>query len=130
MVLSEQLKTDVAELSTGTSPDSQELVQRLADLEILYILSFQPMKLNGLVDSLRTAFDLSASRATVREILANLEAENLIAAFRESAEHKDSSDDVYGIAPIGLKLLKRYIESLSEITLTMQLGFSQMLVRG
>lgn len=120
------------ELSTATSPDSEQLIQRLADVEILYILSYQPMKLNNLVDSLRATFDLSFGQASVYEILANLESESLVAVFRktESSVHSESSDDVYGITPAGLKLLKGHIESLSSITLTMQLGFGQKLIRG
>ncbi len=56
----------------------------------------------------------------------------MVSVFRRSisAGPKDgSNEDLYGITPNGLKLLKDCIESLSEISLTMQLGFSQKLVR-
>ena len=119
------------ELSTATDPDSEQLVQRLADIEILYMLSFQPMTLNNLVDSLRATFDLPSARGTIGEILANLEAEGLVSVFRKSeSQNRYSADDLYGISPVGLKLLRGDIKSLSEIALTMQLGFSQKLMRG
>lgn len=117
--------------SSPDYPDSEQLVQRLADVEILYLLSFQPLKLNNLVQSLRTTFDFTSGKNTVRQILANLEAEGLVAAFRkENGELGDSSEDLFGISPVGLRLLKIYVDSLSATALTMQLGFNQKLMRG
>lgn len=120
----------VDKLSSVDDPDAEQIVQRLAGVEILYALSFQPMKLDGLIESARRTFGLAFGSGTLHEILANLEAEGLVAVLRKELQSdKDSSEDVYGITSVGLKLLKEYIESLSQMTLTMQLGFDQKLLR-
>ena len=122
----------LSEYSTAPALESKQIVNRLADAEMLYILSFQPMTIRGLIDNLRKMFGLSITPASARDILSNLEAENVVSAFRRpmSAEPiEESEPDVYGITPNGLKLLRECIDSLSEISLTMQLGFNQKLVK-
>jgi DNA-binding PadR family transcriptional regulator len=125
------LNPGVNEPATIRDLQSKLVSQRLADAEILYVLSFQPMKIMNLIDSLRTTFDLSVTHEVALDIISNLESGKLLAAFRKTGESEmgDSSDDVYGITPYGLKLLKEFVESLSQIALTMQLGFNQKLVR-
>ena len=126
------MKVSLSELSNAPSLKSKQLAHQLADAEVLYVLSFQPITIRNLMDNLRKTFDLSITSASANEILLVLEAENMVSAFQRpiSVESKDGSDaDVYVVTPNGLKLLRECIESLSEISLTMQLGFSQKLVR-
>ncbi|MDG6905102.1 MAG: hypothetical protein JRN20_04875 [Nitrososphaerota archaeon] len=111
--------------------DSGQLVQRLADVEILYLLSLQPLELNNLVRTLRTTFEYSTVKGTVSQLLASLEAEGLVASFRkEATELGNSCSELFGITPTGLKLLRVHVESISGMALTMQLGYNQKLVRG
>ena len=127
-----QMEVGMSELSIVQSLESTQLAQRLADVEILCLLSFQSMTINYLTDSLRTTFGLSISLPAVGEILSQLEIDYAIEPIRKvgSPEPNISSDKVYAITTRGLKLLKEYIGSLSEIALTMQLGFNQKIISG
>jgi len=98
--LIEDLRVGLSELSTVPALESRQIVKRLADAETPYVLSFQPMTIRNLMDNLGKMFGLSITSASAREILSNLEDENVVSAFRRpiSVEPKEEPEsDVYGI---------------------------------
>jgi DNA-binding PadR family transcriptional regulator len=121
------MKPGVTDISSDS--ESSNLIRRIADVEILYVLSSKPMSAKNLIEALKTTFELSISSGITRELLANLASEDKVAVFRRTGSSESASfDDIYGTTQRGLKLLKESVESLSEIVLTMQLGFNQKLL--
>lgn len=132
---------DVSEVGLGElyssyeSDVTQAVAHQLIEVEILYLLSYQPMTGSSLNDSLRRIFDLRVSLSELSGKLRYLEKEGLVksvVSFGNGVGNKDhtSIESGYSITPLGSKALATYIESLSTVALTMQLGLNQKLVRG
>jgi len=79
---------------------------------------------------LKTTFGLETVSAVVKEKLLDLKSRKFVGSF---SNHPISNQHVadnlpyesFAITPVGLSTLSGWIESLSEVTLTMQLGLNQ-----
>ncbi len=106
---------------------ANEIADSLVGVEALYILAANPATTREVVSRLRTNFGLDAETDQIRPVLANLITRKLIRNFG-SLPGQVTPLDSFSITPLGLSTLSKWLESLSEITLTMQLGLSQRLV--
>jgi hypothetical protein len=121
----------LAELSMGNfvgtkSPsDLGDVASRLTEIEVLYAVASKPLSAQDLVGRLETTFGLETDIASIGEVLSGLVDLGLIRRFSNSSYPNPSSRESFSITPTGITKLSRWIESLSEITLTMQLGLHQ-----
>jgi len=109
---------------------SREITQKLAGVEILYILASKPKTLTELTAQLKTTFGLETVSTAVVENLLDLRSRKFVRSFSShpilnQPAADNSSHESFSITPLGLSTLSEWIESLSEITLTMQLGLNQ-----
>ncbi len=109
---------------------SREITQKLADVEILYILASKPKSLTELTARLKKTFGLETTSAVVKENLLDLRLRKFVRSFSNHPVANQSVADnfhheSFSITPLGLSTLSEWIESLSEVTLTMQLGLDQ-----
>jgi hypothetical protein len=122
-------KSVPSELTNGH--DLNEIADKLVVVETLYILAPNSASPREVVGRLKNIFGFDSNGDRVMAVLESLAARNLI---RKSSNFADQSPSLnllsesYSITPHGLRKLGEWLESLSEITLTMQLGFNQRLV--
>jgi hypothetical protein len=121
----------LAELSMGnlvgskTPSELSDVASRLTEIEVLYAVASKPLSAQDLVDRLETTFGLETDIVSIGVVLAGLVDSGFIRRFSSSGYPNPSSRESFSIAPTGITKLSRWIESLSEITLTMQLGLHQ-----
>ena len=109
---------------------TDEIAENLITVEILYIIAANPTSAREMIARLKTNFGLVAEADHVNVHLENLIVERMIRKFATIPGQDASagvSQEAFSITPFGLSNLGRWLESLSEITLTMQLGFKQRL---
>ena len=114
-------------LSRQSDPSStaKNIAHQLLDVELLYLLNLRPESLRGLSRYLITAFGIDPGATSIFTRLKALERSGLVMVLPEQA----SSGEIYAISPLGTQKLGEGIESLSEISLTMQLGLCQKLTK-
>ena len=127
----------MAETSLGILPtpasypmQTTEIARKLTEVEILYVLACKPKTLSELAAQMETTFGLETMDGMVTENLLTLKSRKFVRSFSNQpiANQSDSNDfafESFSITPLGLSILGQWIESLSEITLTMQLGLHQ-----
>src|SRR5579872_4767792 len=103
------------------------VAHQLLDVEILYLLSGKPESVHGIARSLASTFGLSETATTLFARTAFLKSEELLQVISSSAMDGDRSAECYTITPLGIENLSSWIDTLAEITLTMQLGTSEKL---
>jgi hypothetical protein len=108
---------------------TDEIAESLVTVEILYILASNPASQLQILNRLRTNFDLIADADRVKKVMEELIAGRMIgnsqifSGMNPSRRHRKLSR----LRLSGLSKLSELLESLSEITLTMQLGLNQRL---
>jgi hypothetical protein len=111
---------------------NREISQKLCDVEILYILSSNPKTLETLVGRLKYIFGLEIGTKVVLDRLTELILQKLVISFSSRLEGQqiggNYSHESFSLTPLGLNTLSQWIEALSEITLTMQLGLDQRIM--
>ena len=115
----------------ATGNDLNEIADKLIIVETLYILAASPASPREVVNRLKSIFGLDSNENRVIGVLGGLADRNLIRKFSNFPDQTLSlnlSSESFSITPLGLKKLGEWLESLSEITLTMQLGLNQRLV--
>jgi hypothetical protein len=81
-----------------------------------------------LTAQLRTTFGLETTSNVVKENLVDLRSRKLVRSFSNHPNQQLADNfpyESFSITPLGLSTLSEWIESLSEVTLTMQLGLNQ-----
>jgi len=107
------------------SHEASEIVDKLVEVETLYVLASKPAALPDLVSRLRTIFGFE-SNLGISGVLEELQSRKLIRKFSNyPSTVVGSGQESFSITPLGLSKLSNWLESLSEITLTMQLGLDQ-----
>ncbi|MDA4110999.1 MAG: hypothetical protein OK439_00560 [Thaumarchaeota archaeon] len=131
----------MTEMTMGMLPtivgDSERvdcLQEKLIDVEILYILTSKPTNISELKNNLNSTFGLKVDISALSEKLAELESEKLVRWFQLQPTGSKSAlnglvEKSFSVTPKGLITLQGWIESLSEITLTLQLGLNQRVIR-
>jgi len=115
----------------ATGNGLNEIADKLVIIETLYILAASPASPRDVVSRLKSIFGFDSNEDQVVEVLGGLADRNLIRKFSNLPDQTLSlklSSESFSITPLGLKKLGEWLESLSEITLTMQLGLNQRLV--
>jgi hypothetical protein len=131
MTLSEQ-SFGISNASGNHELKNREISQKLCDVEILYILASNPKTLETLVGRLKTIFGLETVTKVVLDRLTELMSHKLVISFSSRLEGQkvdgNYSHESFSLTPLGLNALSEWIEALSEITLTMQLGLDQRIM--
>jgi len=115
----------------ATGNGLNEIADKLVIIETLYILAASPASPRDVVSRLKSIFGFDSNEDQVVEVLGGLADRNLIRKFSNLPDQTLSLkllSESFSITPLGLKKLGEWLESLSEITLTMQLGLNQRLV--
>lgn len=120
--LSQEFET---QFSSRRSTRLEIVAHQLLDVEILYLLSRKPESMQGITRSLSSTFGLIVTPATVFARTTFLKSEGLVQMILRSAIGPDLSGECYTITPQGIEILSSWIDSLAEITLTMQLGINE-----
>jgi hypothetical protein len=112
------------------SLEVNEVAGKLIEVEVLYVTSSKPAKLHELAGRLKATFGLDAKPHEINEAIESLESQRVIRRLSnypiDASTHSiEISTDTFSITPLGLGKLGDWIESLSEIVLTMQLGLDQ-----
>jgi hypothetical protein len=110
---------------------SDEVANKLMEVEILYILASRPAATGELVAQLKGTFGLETDSTQVGQMIEKLDTLRWIrkfSSFEADGSLSGSIREAFSITPMGLAKLGGWIESLSEIALTMQLGLHQRVV--
>lgn len=111
------------------SHKGQEIAGKLDVVEVLYVLASKPAIVLDLNGRLKAAFGLEMDFSRVGEVVEILDSRRLIRKFSNySNESQSIPQEALTITALGLSKLGEWIESLSEIALTMQLGLDQRIV--
>jgi hypothetical protein len=106
-----------------------EISDKLVEVETLYVLASKPVALQDLVSRLRTIFAFESNIDGVNEVLEQLQSRKMVRRFSYYPTTAiGSGQESFSITPLGLSKLGEWLESLSEITLTMQLGLDQRIM--
>jgi len=108
---------------------TDEIAESLITVETLYIIASNPVSLRELTGRLKTNFGMNVSADQVNQVLENLVEGRMIRKFVNIPGNgtAETGLEAFSITPLGLSRLSKWLESLSEITLTMQLGLNQRL---
>jgi len=104
------------------SRGSGEIAAKLIEVEVLYGFAPKPFTISELSNRLQTSFGLETDRTSLEETVDNLVSDGLLRNF---SNYSADPEKFFSITPDGLSKLGEWIESLSEITLMMQLGLHQ-----
>jgi len=109
----------------------QEIAVKLDTVEVLYVLALRPANISNLGDRLKSTFGFEMDSSRITDVIEILHSSGLIRKFSNYLDESQalrSPQEAFSITPLGLSKLAEWIESLSEITLTMQLGLDQRIV--
>lgn len=107
--------------SSSSPSSSSSLVKQLVDVEILYLLTFNPKSGYEIRKQLLSWFKINVSYGTLYPHLHTLEKSGLISgAWEQKFESAPLKKRMYSLTPTGREFLKDNVESLTKISLTMQ----------
>jgi DNA-binding PadR family transcriptional regulator len=107
--------------------ESASAAKQLVDIEILYLLTFSPKSGYELRKKLLSWFKISISYGTLYPHLHSLERSGLIlGTWQQKFDEAPLKKRMYSLTPIGQRILRSNIESLSKISLTMQFRVAQV----
>jgi hypothetical protein len=119
-------KKRVSELSRVDCSELQDFGLKLADAQVLHLLSSEHSGIDDLIDGMKKHLTSRSLKLTT-EIPSNLQSENDVFLIGEKTigvvSKRNGSDEVYSITPKRRIILKDCVEALSEIVLIMQLDF-------
>ncbi len=108
-----------------------EIAAKLTEVEVLYILASKPAAVAELLGRVRNTFGLEADPIQIEDVVDTLDSRKLIrrfSSFPGETSHVGPSEESFSITLLGLVKLGKWIESLSEIAIIMQLGLNQRVV--
>lgn len=116
-----------ARLASQTSGEVASAAKQLVDIEILFLLTFSPKSGYELKKKLLSWYKINISYGTLYPHLHSLEKMGLIVGtWQQKFDEAPLKKRIYSLTPAGQKILRNNIESLSKISLTMQLRVSQV----
>lgn len=125
------IEEDLISHGQQDSRKGQEIACKLDIVEVLYVLASKPGTVSDLNSRLRATFGFEMEFSRSREVIEILDSRKLVRKFSnyQSENHSAvSSQEAFSITPAGLTKLDEWLQSLSEITLTMQLGLDQRIL--
>jgi hypothetical protein len=105
-----------------------EISEKLIGIEVLYVLASKPCGNSELASRLMTTFGFEVDSKTLEDVIEELESLHLVGGSSNYSGNKPlDTHDLFSVTSLGMTKLREWIESLSEITLTMQFGLHQRL---
>jgi DNA-binding PadR family transcriptional regulator len=107
--------------------EASSAAKQLVDIEILYLLTFSPKSGYELRKKLLSWFKINVSYGTLYPHLHSLEKMGLIlGTWQQKFDEAPLKKRMYSLTPLGQKILRSNVESLSKISLTMQFRVTQI----
>lgn len=103
--------------------NKNNIASQLLDVEIMYLVNQGPKRLSEIRTALAKVFGIEPEMTTITLRVRELTAKGFVMKL------ETNGDAIYALTSEGHHLLGEFIESISQIALTMQLGLNQKLVR-